>query len=466
MPGIVVGCRHFEAMANLLGASIRKVQSLVARAKISDSGLFLTEWYNQQNNDVRSKGIDPLSHYCAYGAYEGRDPNPLFDSEWYREVYLAGRRELNPLLHYLRHGARAGLRPHPMFDPVWYAGHRNSGLSPDALRHFLASGAAAGLTPDARWYGDLPGSWAERSVQDEIVCETATPTVAIVDPPGGQTVLEMSDVYLVALRGLSARGDAWTRAEIARARDVVRRSQGAGNNNGAAQPLVSVIMPVFNRQSFVGDAVKSVLDQRYSNFELIICDDGSTDGTVEAIAALVEADKRVTVLQNVANEGAAAARNRCLQKAAGQFFAYIDSDNIWHPCFLGLMIEALRRREECHFAYASYFDAVIGVGPGYMRPTRYRDFSYGLQVRNPYVDLNSLVHHSRLYEQHGGFDPRLRMLQDYDLIRRYTLRGEVLHVPIALNLYRRIGAISRLSEGNRAAALNLINAKYGDTSLG
>jgi hypothetical protein len=450
-------------LREMLGTLRRKIDRITGKRLIADSGLFLPDWYNQQNNDVRSKGIDPLSHYCAYGAYEGRDPNPLFDNEWYRQVHLAGREDLNPLLHFLKHGARAGLRPHPVFDPAWYAAHSNSGLALSAgtLRHFLEEGAAIGLAPNAQWSVDLPGAPAQTSPRDAPVGEAVTVRTAADGRSCMQpTAVEVNNAYFSALMALAECGDDWTRAEIRRALGVARSSGGAVDDDRLAQPLVSIIMPVFNRRAIVGDAIRSVLDQRYSNFECIICDDGSTDGTADAIDALVKADDRITMLRNAANEGAAAARNKCLKTANGEYFAYIDSDNIWHPCFLSLMVAALARREDCQFAYASYFDAVIGEDVRYLRPTRYRAFFYDLQVRNPYIDLNSLVHRSRLYEVYGGFDSRLKMLQDYDMIRRYTLDGEVLHVPIALNLYRRIQAIGRLSEGNRTEALGLIEAKY------
>lgn len=437
MPVHPNGAHSEERRRNVFRTLRRGFHIVAGTGLIARSGLFLPEWYNLQNDDVRSQGGDPLSHYCAYGAYEGRDPNPLFDNEWYRDLYLAGREDTNPLVHFLKSGHRQGLRPHPMFDPAWYAMNSPDRLSTpaEALRHFLTRGVSIGLSPDPRWPS---GSHAEEF-------------------DGGEV-----PVYVSRLADLTADAGPWTQLEVRRALGLTPRGASLSDKDESvgARPLVSVIMPVFNRRSIVGEAIRSVLDQSYRNFEFIICDDGSSDDSVQAIETLTRSDHRTLVLRNTSNEGAAAARNACLQRASGEYIAYLDSDNIWHPAYLSLMIAELDAHADCDVAYASYFDIVTDGATRHARPTRYRDFRFDLQVRNPYIDLNSLVHRSRSYETFGGFDPRLRMLQDYELIMRYASPGRVLHLPIALNIYRRIPSIGQLSEGNRTEALRIIAQKH------
>jgi hypothetical protein len=429
--GGALDCRHWLHAA--WGAVQQEVEARFSKGAIGSGRLFQPAWYHQQNGDVRAKGIDALFHYWRFGAYEGRDPSPVFDTEWYRHIHLGDCKHRNPLLHYLKNGRHLGLRPHPAFDAAWYAAQLGTVTSREALEHFLSEGGAAGLPPNAEW-------------ADELSCEEAQVRLS---PP------ERGKLYFDTLSKLADVGDWWTAMEVRRALRLARQNLGSGSRS----PLVSIITPVFNRESLIGEAIKSVLDQTYSNFELIVCDDGSSDGTVDVIETFAKHDDRVTVLRNKSNDGAAAARNRCLQQAKGDYFAYIDSDNIWHPQFLTLMVKALESDNGVSFAYCSYFDVVIGESGLYARPTRYRDFSYELQMRNPYIDLNSLVHRSGLLQSHGGFDPRLRMLQDYDLIGRYTAEGGVKHVSIALNIYRRIRGLGQLSDGDRAEALSIINAK-------
>lgn len=209
-------------------------------------------------------------------------------------------------------------------------------------------------------------------------------------------------------------------------------------------PLVSVIMPAHNRRDVVAEAVASVLAQTYPNFELIVCDDGSVDGTPRVLAAF--GDARVTVLQHEQRKGAAAARNTCLRAARGQLIAYLDSDNLWHPRFLELMLEALERSPGNVAAYASYFDVHLnGAGEARLKKAEIRPFYLEDQLEVPFVDLNSFVHRRELGEVFGYFDERLVRRQDYDIISRYCWIREPLHVPRALNIYQRIPSIEQIT---------------------
>lgn len=94
--------------------------------------------------------------------------------------------------------------------------------------------------------------------------------------------------------------------------------------------LVSIIMPSFNTGEFISTAIKSVIDQTYVNWELIIVDDCSTDNTDKVVHDFLS-DKRIIYLKNKTNSGAAVSRNRALREARGRWIAFLDSDDIWHP---------------------------------------------------------------------------------------------------------------------------------------
>lgn len=104
-------------------------------------------------------------------------------------------------------------------------------------------------------------------------------------------------------------------------------------------PLVSIIMPAHNREDLIDDAIRSVLAQSYKRFELIICDDFSRDNTVAAIKSFK--DPRIILTKHAEQKGAAAARNSSLKLARGDIIAYLDSDNVWHPRYLEIMLEEL-----------------------------------------------------------------------------------------------------------------------------
>lgn len=94
--------------------------------------------------------------------------------------------------------------------------------------------------------------------------------------------------------------------------------------------LVSIIMPTFNSEKTVADSLKSILSQSYSNWELLITDDCSTDNTFSIISSFAASDKRIKVFLNETNLGAGVSRNNGINKATGRFIAFLDSDDIWH----------------------------------------------------------------------------------------------------------------------------------------
>ena len=94
--------------------------------------------------------------------------------------------------------------------------------------------------------------------------------------------------------------------------------------------LVSIIMPSYNTATYIAASIKSVLAQTYANWELLIVDDCSTDNTDEIVKPFL-ADKRIKYLKNEQNSGAAITRNRALREAKGEWIAFLDSDDLWHP---------------------------------------------------------------------------------------------------------------------------------------
>ena len=93
--------------------------------------------------------------------------------------------------------------------------------------------------------------------------------------------------------------------------------------------LVSIVMPSWNTGAFIAESIRSVLAQTYSNWELIVVDDGSTDNTDEVVASF--SDPRIKYFKNPRNVGAALTRNRALREARGEWMAFLDSDDLWAP---------------------------------------------------------------------------------------------------------------------------------------
>lgn len=208
-------------------------------------------------------------------------------------------------------------------------------------------------------------------------------------------------------------------------------------------PLVSIIMPTFNRAYVIADGIQSVLDQTYQNWELLICDDGSTDNT-EGVIGQFE-DNRIRYFKLPKGNGPVA-RNFGLKYASGDYIAYLDSDNIWHPQHLCLCISILLKNTYAMSCYTGYADVELVKTEIDLLNLSYAEFEYYKLLNRNFIDLNGLVHRRELFEWLGGFDTTLPRLQDWDLALRYTYLFEPIVVKNYTVFYRRNIAWSQVTK--------------------
>lgn len=116
--------------------------------------------------------------------------------------------------------------------------------------------------------------------------------------------------------------------------------------------LVSIIMPSYNTAEYIAESIQSVLDQSYTNWQLIIVDDCSTDNTDEVIKPYLT-DGRIEYYRNEKSSGAAVSRNHALRKAKGRWIAFLDSDDLWMPNKLEKQI-AFMKNNDYYFSYTNY----------------------------------------------------------------------------------------------------------------
>ena len=124
-------------------------------------------------------------------------------------------------------------------------------------------------------------------------------------------------------------------------------------NNDENVPLVSIVMPAYNAERFIEEAITSVINQTLTDWELIVIDDCSSDKTAETVADLVKHDNRIRLVKNEKNLGVAKTRNRGLDICTGNFIALLDSDDYWKPAFLEKMIHRAKK-SEVDIVYCSY----------------------------------------------------------------------------------------------------------------
>jgi len=200
-------------------------------------------------------------------------------------------------------------------------------------------------------------------------------------------------------------------------------------------PLVSVIMPAYNAAPFIAAAIDSVLAQTYTNLELIVVDDGSTDSTASVVQSY---GRRVRYIYQ-SNARQAAARNCGLRQAHGELCAFIDADDIWLPDKLEKQVALYRQRPEVGLVYCSMQG--IDRSGSYLREWRANLRGAVLapillgQIAGGGIGSTSLVPR-QVFEEIGGFDPNLPPCEDTDLLWRIASRYPIDYVDEVLVLYR------------------------------
>ena len=211
------------------------------------------------------------------------------------------------------------------------------------------------------------------------------------------------------------------------------------------EPAVSVVIPTYNRAPLLGRSIRSVLGQSYGDFEVVVIDDGSTDGTAEVVAAF--GDPRVRYVALARNKGAGAARNVGVRTARGKFLAFQDSDDEWTASKLARQMAAFARgSERLGMVYsdmqliradgtATYFAAPEVMSGRLIDPaTRF------YQVHN--LGIQSAVIKREYLEEAGPFNESLPAFEDLEMFIRLSRRCDFQHLREPLVKYHDTQGIS------------------------
>jgi len=194
--------------------------------------------------------------------------------------------------------------------------------------------------------------------------------------------------------------------------------------------VFSIVMPVWNRAHLVARAVESVLAQTEQEWELEVVDDGSDDGLAERIVPYLS--DRVAY-HRTPHRGVSAARNHGIFHSRNPVIAYLDSDNAWHPEYLGRMRAALAGPPAAASAYCRY-RTFKRDRLGAIRPAgdAGQPFSFATLLDEPYIDLNTFVHLRECLEHAGLHDEGIKRLADWDFILRVATAYPPRYVPDVL----------------------------------
>jgi hypothetical protein len=210
-------------------------------------------------------------------------------------------------------------------------------------------------------------------------------------------------------------------------------------------PIVSVVLPVYNCEQFLGDAIESLISQTFSDFELIVINDGSTDRSADIIETFH--DDRIHVLHQ-ANQGLAATLNRGISLARGKYVARQDQDDLSHPDRISLQVAYMEDHPDCVLlgSWAQIMEMDRLVERFHRHPVDEFKLRYQLLFNNPFVHSSVLLRRSALL-QVGGYttDPNRQPPEDYELWSRLSRIGSVANIGEVLLTYREIpGSMSRV----------------------
>lgn len=237
------------------------------------------------------------------------------------------------------------------------------------------------------------------------------------------------------------------------------------SKNDLELPLVSVIIPAYNADSFIAQTLESVLSQTYQNIEVLVVDDGSTDTTAEIVKSFAKKDSRVTLLQQ-SNSGVAVARNLAYLHSKGEYIAPIDADDIWYPQNLEKQIECLTKSEPFVGVVYSWSVDINERGllaGGFYNSTIEGEVHDALVYKYFIGNASSSLIRRTCFEKVGGYNCKFRLenaqgCEDWDLHLRIAQYYQFKVVPEYLVGYRQIASSMSCNYAAMAKGHSLIMA--------
>ncbi len=205
-------------------------------------------------------------------------------------------------------------------------------------------------------------------------------------------------------------------------------------------PQVSVVIPTHNRKNIVNDAIDSVLKQEPINYEVIVVDDGSTDGTKEYLESL---DLPIRIVQKE-NAGVASARNEGIRTATGKYIAFLDSDDLWLPGILEAQIEYLDTHSDVPLVYVDQYIESHGT---MLDNTRFDASNTSFEQKEKFdlpgfitnqapIHASAVMVRKSVFDEVGLFDESLKIHEDTDMWNRISEKYKMGFIEKPLSIFR------------------------------
>ena len=219
-----------------------------------------------------------------------------------------------------------------------------------------------------------------------------------------------------------------------------------------SEPVISVLTTVFNAGRFFEPAIRSILSQTFRNFEFLIVDDASTDGSTKVAEAWASKDPRIRVIRNDANKGQTACLNQGLNLARGRWIARQDADDLAHP---------LRLSRQHRFLTIQPGVVLLGTNGRIIdeqdrlsglldAPLSHQAITWTSPFLNPFMHTSVMFRADVIRDEFGGYNEAYRIAQDYELWTRVIAAHQSANLPQRLVCYRHLG--TSLSKAGREAA--------------
>lgn len=201
--------------------------------------------------------------------------------------------------------------------------------------------------------------------------------------------------------------------------------------NGIENKLISIVLPVYNGEKYLGKALKSIVQQSYKNFELIIVDDCSTDRTPDIIRKYSDKDKRIQYIKNARNLKLPKALNAGFARANGSYLTWTSDDNCYKPNALEVMVKYLECHSNIDMVYANYTEIDFA---GKIIRKRYLEEPREIVYKN--VVGACFLYRNEVAKCVGEYDANLFLAEDYDYWIRINKVGTIAHIANNLYYYR------------------------------
>lgn len=232
-----------------------------------------------------------------------------------------------------------------------------------------------------------------------------------------------------------------------------------------SNPTISVLMPMYNAEAYLGLAIESILNQSYQDFELVILNDGSTDKSLEI--ALSYQDKRIRVLENEGNLGLTRTRNRLFAEAKGKYVAWLDSDDIAHSARLEKQLTFLQKHTDYAFvaSWARIIDGYGNATGGFLKSYFHDSNLPSLLLFVNYVVQSSVLMQKDLFPQEP-YKLEFPPTEDYELWSNVVENHPIAILPEVLVDYRVHATNISFTQNERATQTVKLNHKNQLARLG